>query len=116
MEATLQRDRLVQQLTDARSEIEENQRAVLETLKLSSEIQARESEYKHQMENEREGHGRTRNDLESCKFVICVCFFCLAVVVVCCPKTWILIFFFFLLSSFFLSSRHGKTSKNRGRT
>ena len=68
MEATLQRDRLVQQLTDARSEIEENQRAVLETLKLSSEIQARESEYKHQMENEREGHGRTRNELESCKF------------------------------------------------
>ena len=55
---------LSRRLADAQSEIEENQRAVLETLKLSSEIQQSETELKGSLERERGGHSKTKSELE----------------------------------------------------
>ena len=64
-QACMEKERALQQLIDAKSEIEENQRAVLETLKLSSEIQASEQELKMALDQEKELHNRTKSDQET---------------------------------------------------
>tara|TARA_B100000780_G_scaffold277441_1_gene248154 strand:+ start:249 stop:1865 length:1617 start_codon:yes stop_codon:yes gene_type:complete len=58
-------NRLALLLNDAKSEIEENQRAVLETLKLSSEIQQSEAEIKAALNREKELHHRMKQDYDT---------------------------------------------------
>ena len=63
--ALMERERFETQLIDAKKEIEENQRAVLETLKLSSEIQANEHELTALLDKEKEQHNRAKSEQEN---------------------------------------------------
>jgi hypothetical protein len=52
-------------LKDALSEVEENRRALLETLKLSSDVQNSETEVRSHLSREQEEHGRSKVELET---------------------------------------------------